>query len=236
MKKAIIYTRVSKETKYTQGISLEAQLEKCKKYCEIKDLEPIAFISDDGISGHKTDKRKGWVEMISYIENKNCDAVVCYSLSRFARNTVATISTIEQMNKAGIEFHSISDSIDTTTAFGKAMLGVSAVFNELERNLAGERTKNVLDLKRSKGEALGSIPYGLTNRSGLLAAHPTEIEVVEHVIGLRAEGTSFQWIAETLTEMGYKGRGGKLLRQNIQRIVRNHEKGVYDSFLKQTTP
>jgi DNA invertase Pin-like site-specific DNA recombinase len=79
------------------------------------------------------------------------DILYVYKLDRLARSTVKLISTLDDVKKCGAEFVSLNDSIDTTTAAGKAMLGMLAVFSEFERNVIVERTKAGLAASRARG-------------------------------------------------------------------------------------
>ncbi len=79
------------------------------------------------------------------------DILTVYKLDRLARSTIKLISTLEELKKRGVEFVSLSDSIDTTTAGGKALFGMLAVFAEFERNIIVERTKAGLNAARARG-------------------------------------------------------------------------------------
>lgn len=222
--RAYVYTRVSTEEQAKGGLSLENQLDRCRKYCESKGLEVIGTICDEGVSGFKTTTRKGWVKMMGVVERGECDAIVVYSLSRFARNTAATIMAIEAMNKVGVQFHSITESIDTTSATGKLFLTMIAAFAEFERSLTGERIKSVLSMKKDKGEAMGSVTYGYRREGKMLVEDAGEQEVIGHVVGLRDCEFTFQDIADELDTLGYKTRSGKKWHpQQIKNIVENQK-------------
>lgn len=79
------------------------------------------------------------------------DVFIVFKLDRLARSTVKLISTLDELKKCGVEFVSLSDNIDTTTAGGKALFGMLAVFAEFERNVIIERTKAGLAASRARG-------------------------------------------------------------------------------------
>ncbi|NHN31143.1 recombinase family protein [Paenibacillus agricola] len=79
------------------------------------------------------------------------DVFAVYKLDRLARSTIKLISTISDIQKHGAEFVSLNDNIDTTTAAGKAMFGMLAVFAEFERNVIVERTNAGLAASRARG-------------------------------------------------------------------------------------
>lgn len=103
-------------------------------------------------SGAKDDR----VELQRAIDSLRIgDVFVVYKLDRLARSTLKLISTLDEIKTRGVEFVSLSDKIDTTTAAGKALFGVLAVFAEFERNVIVERTKAGLAASRARGRKGG---------------------------------------------------------------------------------
>ncbi|MFD0716219.1 recombinase family protein [Paenibacillus sp. GCM10027626] len=83
------------------------------------------------------------------------DTFIVYKLDRLARSTLKLIATLDLMKKKGVEFVSISDNIDTSTAAGKAMFGMMAVFAEFEKSIIHERTVAGLEAARARGRKGG---------------------------------------------------------------------------------
>ncbi|MCM3784327.1 recombinase family protein [Neobacillus mesonae] len=79
------------------------------------------------------------------------DVFVVYKLDRLARSTLKLIATLDEIKVKGVEFVSLSDKIDTTTAAGRALFGMLAVFAEFERNIIAERTRAGLAASRARG-------------------------------------------------------------------------------------
>jgi DNA invertase Pin-like site-specific DNA recombinase len=79
------------------------------------------------------------------------DTFIVYKLDRLARSTQKLFDVLFQLNKIGVEFISLSDKIDTSTAAGKALFGMMAVFAEFERDIIRERTKAGLQAARARG-------------------------------------------------------------------------------------
>lgn len=79
------------------------------------------------------------------------DTFVIYKLDRLARSTQKLFGVLFQLNKNGVEFVSLSDKIDTSTAAGKALFGMMAVFAEFERDIIRERTIAGLQAARARG-------------------------------------------------------------------------------------
>lgn len=99
-------------------------------------------------SGAKDDR----VELARALDNlRPGDVFIVYKLDRLARSTLKLISTLNEITAKGAEFVSLSDKIDTTTAAGKALFGMLAVFAEFERNVIVERTRAGLAASRARG-------------------------------------------------------------------------------------
>lgn len=92
-----------------------------------------------------------------------------------------------------------SQPFDTTTPAGRAMLGMLAVFAELQRAEIRERTRTALRAKKARGEATGGrAPFGLRGAGAGFERHPDEWPVVAGILRERAAGASCQVIADSL--------------------------------------
>lgn len=83
------------------------------------------------------------------------DSVVVWKLDRLGRTTKELIELVGKFDEMGVEFVSLNDGIDTTTATGRFFFRIMASFAELERDLASERTKAGLDAARARGRTGG---------------------------------------------------------------------------------
>jgi DNA invertase Pin-like site-specific DNA recombinase len=130
------YARVS-----THEQSLDLQLDALEKAgCEKIYQEKMSGMKDD---------RPQLNQLIEYA--REGDVLVVYKLDRLGRSTKRLIELSEELEQRGIELVSIRDSIDTTTAVGKAMFKMLAVLAEMERDLISERTKAGLESARARG-------------------------------------------------------------------------------------
>jgi DNA invertase Pin-like site-specific DNA recombinase len=206
--KAILYTRVSTQKQASEGESLETQRTKLVAYAEYKGYD-YKIVTDAGLSGTKKN-RPGFQYIIDCINKKSIDAVIVYSLSRFARSTVDTLETVNRMQKKDISFHSLSEQIDTTTAMGTFFLTVLAGLSQLERDLISERTAAVLQHKKSQRKVYGQIPYGLTLDSDgeTLVECEQEHETIAIVRSLHASGASLSKIAAHLESTNRLNKDG----------------------------
>ena len=101
--KVLGYVRVSSIMQNEEGKSIEMQMDYIKKYCKVNNYELVDIFEDRGISGLKGN-REGLNNLISAIENKDCECVVVYSLSRLGRKLKNIVDWIDLLNKKDIEF------------------------------------------------------------------------------------------------------------------------------------
>ena len=220
MKQAIIYLRVSTVAQVQDGVSLDQQESKARAWCELNDYEVKAVFTDAGISGKSTLNREGLQNALDSVKKDN--ALVVYSLSRLARSTKDTIQISETLNAKGVDLVSLSEKIDTTTAAGKMVFRMLAVMAEFERDQTAERVTAALQHKKSKGERVGSIPYGfkLAMDKVKLLKDKAEQAMIALCKELKEQGLSLRKIAAKLLEQGFKNRvGNDFNAQTIKNIL-----------------
>ncbi|WP_282611162.1 recombinase family protein [Pelagibius sp. Alg239-R121] len=83
------------------------------------------------------------------------DTLVVWKLDRLGRRTVELLDFIQDMERRGVAFQSLSDGIDPSSATGKAIFPIAGAFAELERNLIRERTLRGLEAAKAKGTKFG---------------------------------------------------------------------------------
>lgn len=139
------YARVS-----TTGQNLDLQLDALQKLgCD--------KIFTDKASGAKTE-RKGLTEALEFI--RPGDTLVVWKLDRLGRTLKHLISTIEALSKRGIDFRSLKENLDTSTATGKLIFSVMGALAEFERDILRERVNAGLTAARARGR-LGGRPKKL---------------------------------------------------------------------------
>jgi DNA invertase Pin-like site-specific DNA recombinase len=215
------YIRVSSVGQAVEGVSLDAQRAKIEAWCLANDAELAEVFVDAGLSGGRADNRAGLQAALDAVCKGKGNALVIYSLSRMARSTKDTITIGERLQKAGANLVSLSEKIDTTSAAGKMVFRMLAVFAEFERDLISERTKLAAAYKRSKGEGWANAPFGQQKgQDGKLEPQESEAQVVADVLQLRAEGRSIRAIVATMNERGVQSRGGGRFHiASVQRIL-----------------
>lgn len=133
MKKVAIYVRVSTLEQAEEGYSVDEQINKLEKYSEIKEWSVYETYVDPGYTGSNID-RPGMQRLIADAKLKRFDAVLVYKLDRLSRSQKDTLHLIEDVfDKHNVSFVSLNENFDTSTPFGKAMIGILSVFAQLER-------------------------------------------------------------------------------------------------------
>jgi site-specific DNA recombinase len=206
--KAIGYIRVSTQGQVDEGVSLEAQKSKIKAWCEVNDYELVNVYTDAGISGKTMANREGLLRALDAVDRDV--ALVTYSMSRISRSTREMLSLADKLEKKGADLVSLTEKIDTTTAAGKMVFRMLAVLNEFERDQVSERTKAALAHKKTKGERIGTVPYGfgLDDDGVALVKNTQEQTILKSIQLLRGEGYKLREITEQLNRDGLLTRRG----------------------------
>jgi site-specific DNA recombinase len=165
--------------------------------------------SDAGISGFKMKNRPGIQEALNTV--RKGDILVVFSLSRFSRSVIEGLTELDCLSKRGVDFVSLTENIDTTSAMGKAFSGVIAIFNQLYRDQISEHTRMALAHKRSKREKTGGdVPLGYDVEEGILVDNPGEQEVLCLIQELNGRGLSLRKICKALENAGHKTKRGRV--------------------------
>ncbi len=224
--KAYAYVRVSKPSQAQEGVSLEAQTERIRAWCQAQGYELAATEMDAGLSGGRTDNRPALQKALAAVCASR-GILVVYSLSRLARSTRDALDIAERLHKAGANLVSLSESIDTTTAMGRFFFTVLAALAALERDLISERTKMALDHKRANGEYTGGKPpFGFTvsgvDRLSLIVDRD-EQRVIGMIRHMHSHGQNAASIARTLNGAFVPCRGSAWHAKSVARIL-SHER------------
>lgn len=138
-----------------QAKGLDAQKLAIKEYCSQKKLLDVRYFEDEGISGAK-ESRPGLDELLEICKSGKVKIVICYSFSRISRSTKHLLEILDLFNSQSIHFISLSESVDTTTPFGKCFFTIIASINALERELVSERVKTGMKAAKARGSQIGA--------------------------------------------------------------------------------
>jgi len=231
---AAIYSRKSVFT--SKGESIENQITLCKEYAK-KHLELDEFLiyEDEGYSGGNTNRPR-FQELIKDIKAKKINILICYRLDRISRNVADFSTTLELLQTNSVDFISIREHFDTTTPMGRAMVYISSVFAQLERETIAERVKdNMLQLAKTGRwlggqEPLGYLSERLTylneefKEKSLMKLTPInkELTLVQLIFNKYLELQSITQVVKYLKLSGVKGKnGGDFATSQINRLLSN---------------
>ena len=150
-----IYVRQSVENK--DSISIESQIERCRAFAE---EEEVRVYADRGYSGKNAD-RPQLAALLGDIEGGKISKVIIYKLDRISRRLLDFAEMMELFEHHGVGIVSCHEHIDTTTPMGRAMLNITMIFAQLERETIQQRVRdNYYDRARSGFYLGGRAPFG----------------------------------------------------------------------------
>jgi DNA invertase Pin-like site-specific DNA recombinase len=136
-KRVAIYLRVS-----TGDQTVENQLQALERVAVHRGWQVVETYTDRGISGSKgRDKRPALDKMLKDAQRGRFDLIAAWSLDRLGRSVVHLVNMLAELTDQGVGVYLDQQNIDSSTAAGKAMLGMCAVFAEFERSTIVERVK-----------------------------------------------------------------------------------------------
>ena len=202
--KVAIYVRVSTTSQVEEGYSIDEQKAKLSSYCDIKDWNVYKIYTDGGFSGANTD-RPALEGLIKDAKRKKFDTVLVYKLDRLSRSQKDTLYLIEDIFiKNNIAFLSLQENFDTSTPFGKAMIGLLSVFAQLEREQIKERMQlgKIGRAKAGKSMMWAKTSYGYDyhRETGTITINPAQALAVKFIFESYLRGRSITKLRDDLNE------------------------------------
>lgn len=200
MKRACLYIRVSTTRQEQEGYSIPLQKERLIAYCKAKGWAVAGVFIDPGHSGSSLD-RPGITALEEGVKAGKFDVVLVYKLDRLSRSQRDTLFLIEDIFMANsTDFVSMQESFDTTTIYGRAMVGILSVFAQMERETITERTLMGRAGRAEDGywHGGGTDPIGYDYIDGELVPNEEEAEQVRDVYALYASGFSVTEISRRM--------------------------------------
>ncbi len=221
--KAAIYIRVSTDAQFEEGYSVDAQKEQLTAYCVSKGMKQYDYYIDGGWSGSNIE-RPEMERLIKDVKKGEISHVIVYKLDRLSRSQKDTLYLIEDLFMPNnVDFVSLTESLDTSTPMGRAMIGILAAFAQLERENIRMRTRMGMLERVKDGYWMGGgrVPFGYDydKAQGVLVPNK-DAEKVRQAYDLYLKGYSPQNIANML--------GLKYDRLVIQILKRKSNYGIIE--------
>lgn len=206
------YARVSTDSE-EQLTSYEAQVDYYTRYIQSKsDWEFVGVYTDEGISAVNTKRREGFNRMVADALDGKIDLIVTKSVSRFARNTVDSLSTIRKLKAAGCECYFEKENIYTFDGKGELLLTImSSLAQEESRSISENVTWGQ---RKSFSDGKVHLPYKRflgyeKGADGRPAVVEEEAAVVRLIYRLFLEGRTQAGICKHLESLGILSPSGK---------------------------
>lgn len=161
IKNVALYIRVSTDRQAKEGDSLEAQENALKKYCKENNLIIVDTYIDGGESGQKL-KRTNLQRMLNDVKDHKIDLILMTKLDRWFRNIADFYKVLEILKSNNVDWKTIWEDYDTTTASGEFWLNMSLSMGQMEAKRTSERINEVFNYKYNiqKTVCSGEVPYG----------------------------------------------------------------------------
>ncbi len=143
-----LYARVST---YDQN-TLPLQIQAMRKYVASREWTIVTEINDTGSGASNRPEREA---LLKAARRREVDAIIVWRLDRWGRSVTDLLNTLQELNQLDVGFISITEALDLTTATGRAMAALLAVFAEFEREILRERVKAGIAHARQEGKTHG---------------------------------------------------------------------------------
>ncbi len=236
MVRVVGYARVSSEDQAQKDLSIPAQIKAIEKYVNDQpEMQLLQMFKDEGVSAYASaDKRRGFMEMISFAKENNVKFILVHKLDRFSRNREESVIFKSLLNKYGVSVKSLCESFDSDTPSGFLFEGIIEVINQFySMNLSMETRKGMAE-NASRGFLNGgSVPYGYTKidvpgigdrvHKKLALGDPMEVATIRKIFEWATnDGLGAKAIVNRLTAEGIVTASGKpWCKQRIGQYLNN---------------
>ena len=237
-RKVAAYARVSTDSE-EQQTSYEAQVDYYQTLIQNReDWDFVSVYTDAGISGTSIKHRGGFNSMIQDALAGNIDLIVTKSVSRFARNTVDSLTTIRQLKAKGIECYFEKENIWTFDGKGELLITIMSSLAQEESRSISENVKWGHRKRFADGKV--TVPFKRflgydKGENGNLVINEEEAVIIRMIYRNFLEGLTPHKIASILTAKGILSPGGKeKWNPNAVRSILSNEKYKGDALLQKS--
>lgn len=237
-RKVAAYARVSTDME-EQTSSYEAQIDYYTTYIRSRsDWQFAGMYSDEGISGTSMKRREGFQTMITDALNGKIDLILTKSVSRFARNTVDSLTTVRKLKDAGVEVYFQKENIYTFDAKGELLITIMSSLAQEESRSISENVTWGHRKRFQDGKIM--VPYKSLlgykkGEDGSLVIDETQAPTVRLIYQLFLDGMA---ISEIKSELAARRiltpRGKEVWSTSTVRSILSNEKYKGDALLQKT--
>lgn len=244
-----LYIRVSTTEQAEEGYSVGEQESRLRSYCSAYGYIINAVHVDPGFSG-ATLERPGIKKVIKDVRAGKCKKIIVWKLDRLSRSQKDTMILLEDVFlENNCNFVSLTENFDTSTPFGRCIVGILSAFAQMERENLKIRTSMGRQARIKKGYFHGShcpIGYKFKEGSNDLIIDPYTSKMVREVFRRFISGESIKSISKYMLET----HGDNLYdwgnNTAIRRVLRNPVymgyvtlgteiyKGVHEAIISET--
>lgn len=224
--RAAIYARVS-TAQQVDGTSLDEQVDRCNAWARAHGLTVVTEYRESGVSGATT-SRPELDRLLAAARRGEIDTIVVFALDRWGRSMRDLLVTLDQLDKLGVTFASVRESIDSSTPTGRLMRNIIGSLAEYERELILDRTLRGRDAAaRAGGWPGGPAPFGFRLVRGPNDQHTTleiddqQVTVIHEIVRLLLDERLST--VEASRELNARGleppRGGRWTPEKLRRLL-----------------
>ena len=211
------YIRVSTDL---QNNSVITQKEMIENYGKLNGFKIDEYFIDFGISGKSVIEREKYLELMELVKQGKIETIVTTSLSRWSRNTLDLLQSIEVIKKHDTDLMVIKENIPSLkTPMGMFFCEVLGSVYSLERRMTSQRTKDVIQNKKRSSKVYSRTPYGFDSLNGMLIENNKEQKLLRKMYRLRDNGESYLSISRFMNRNNHKTKTGKIFSKDNVRIL-----------------
>ncbi|MDD7542468.1 MAG: recombinase family protein [Mobiluncus porci] len=233
------YARVSTDSE-EQATSYEAQVDYYTGLIQSRaDWELADIYTDEGITGTSTKHRDGFNRMVKDAMEGKIDLILTKSVSRFARNTVDSLTTVRTLKERGVEIFFEKENIWTLDSKGELLITIMSSLAQEESRSISENVRWGMRKRMADGQVYMPYPHFLgyeKGPDGRPAINEEEAKIVRRIFSMFLSGDNPNKIARTLTRENVRlpgNRGKQWYAATVTNMLKN-EKYKGDAILQKS--
>jgi DNA invertase Pin-like site-specific DNA recombinase len=217
-------------TAQVKAMTLEAE----QRHDEAEAWRAIEVLEDAGKTGRTMKYRPGLEQLRKLVGRREVGTVVVWSLTRLGRSMLDLLTLMNDFQSAGCDVVSLKESLDSSSAAGRMVIGILSSLAEFESATIAERTAASFAHLRSRGERAASQVFGFRfysvpgEKKPKVEPVPEEMAAIRRAQGMLRRGQSYRAVARYLSDTGLKPRnGGQWHHSNAKKMLQSRTLAAY---------